>query len=125
MQLRVSQLAVVGFLALLAPAVFAQELFGSIAYSEKDRQYGWANNYPTRAAAEKAAVDSCRRSGKDCRSVLWFRNGCGALVTGPDGHGAGWAATEPGAVNNALKACAAKSGACALTRSFCTGKEPG
>jgi hypothetical protein len=123
MQLRVSQLAVVAFLALPAPAAFGQ-LFGSIAYSEKDRQYGWANNYPTRAAAEKAAVESCRTSGKNCRSVLWFRNGCGALVTGPDGHGAGWAATEPGAVNNALKACAAKSGACALTRSFCT-KEPG
>src|SRR5919106_2285740 len=72
MQLRVSQLAVVAFLALPAPAAFGQ-LFGSIAYSEKDRQYGWANNYPTRAAAEKAAVESCRTSGKNCRSVLWFR----------------------------------------------------
>jgi hypothetical protein len=109
-------------LAFVPASGLAAELFGSIAYSQKDRQYGWANNYPTRAAAEEAALASCRKLGGECRAVLWFRNGCGALVTWPDGHGVGWAETQTGAVNNALKICTAKSTACALTSSFCTGK---
>lgn len=125
--LRVSQrqLRRLAFLAALLPQLaLGQELFGSFAYSEKQQKYGWANNYPTRDAAQQAALDSCRKNAPDCQVVLWFRNACGALVTGPDGHGAGWAATEPAAVNKALKVCSTKSPACALTRSFCTEHAP-
>lgn len=107
---------------MLAEPALAQELFGSFAYSEKERQYGWANNYRTRDAAEQAALASCRKGAADCEVVLWFRNACGALVTGPEGHAAAWGLTEAAAVNKALKACASKSPACALTRSFCTGR---
>jgi len=56
--------------------------------------------------------------------VLWFRNACGALVTGPAGHGAAWDETETAAVNKALKTCTAKSEGCALTRAFCTAHKP-
>jgi len=120
--LRVSQLAALATLAVVPQLGVAQELFGSIAYSEKAREYGWANNYSTREAAEQAALKFCRKSAADCRTVLWFRNACGALVTGPGGHGAGWADSQTAAVNKALKICASRSAACAVTRSFCTGK---
>ena len=81
--LRVSQLAALAMLAVVPCVAAAQELFGAIAYSEKAQKYGWANNYPTRDDATKAALEFCAKNGPDCRVVLWFRNACGALVTGP------------------------------------------
>jgi hypothetical protein len=119
---RVSQLAALALLAVLPALALAQELFGSIAYSAKENQYGWANNYVTRDAAEEAALASCRKTSSDCKVVLWFRNACGALVTWPEGHATAWDDTQEGAVNKALKSCSARSNGCALTRSFCTGK---
>ena len=109
-------------LALLPSIGLTQELFGAFAYSAKERKHGWANNYPSRKAAEQAALDQCRKNAADCQSILWFRNACGALVTGPDAVAADWAEDQNAAVNKALKTCAAKSTSCALTQSFCTGK---
>lgn len=107
----------------LSPATgLAQELFGAFAYSTKERKHGWANNYPSRKAAEQAALEQCRKDAADCQSILWFRNACGALVTGPEAVAADWAENQNAAVNKALKTCAAKSTSCALTQSFCTGK---
>jgi hypothetical protein len=120
--LRVSQLVTLAMLAVVPHVAAAQELFGAIAYSDKAQKYGWANNYPTRQAATQAALASCAKEGPECSVVLWFRNSCGALVTGPDGYGAAWEANQTAAVNKALKLCAARSRACAVTRSFCTGK---
>ena len=120
--LRVSQLAALAMLAVVPHVAAAQELFGAIAYSEKAQKYGWANNYPERDGATKAALEFCARNGPDCRVVLWFRNACGALVTGPDGHGAAWAENRKVAINRATKLCAERSEACKLTRSFCTGQ---
>lgn len=120
--MRVSQLAALALLAVVPPLAAAQELFGAIAYSDKAHKYGWANNYPTRDGATKAALEGCAKNGPDCHVVLWFRNACGALVTGPDGHGAAWEKTQTGAVNKALRLCARRSEACAVTHSFCTGK---
>jgi Domain of unknown function (DUF4189) len=120
--LRVSQFAALAMLAIVPRLVAAQELFGAIAYSETAHKYGWASNFPGRDQATKAALDGCAKHGPDCRVVLWFRNACGALVTGPTGHGAAWAENRSVAVNRATRLCAARSEACKLTRSFCTGK---
>jgi len=120
--LRVSQLAALVVLAVVPHVAAAQELFGAIAYSDNAHKYGWANNYPTRDGATKAALDGCAKNGPDCRVVLWFRNACGALVTGPDSHGAAWAESRKAAISKAAKLCAERSEACKLTRSFCTGK---
>lgn len=109
-------------LLLIPQMAFAQELFGAVAYSAKERQHGWSNNYSSRKAAEQAAMDACRKNAGDCKNILWFRNACGALVTGPDGYGADWAESNTAAVNKALKTCTGKSAGCAVTLSFCTGK---
>ena len=120
--MRVSQLAALALLAVVPQLASAQELFGAIAYSEKAHAYGWANNQPTRRAATQAALAFCAKNGPQCQAVLWFRNACGALVTGPDGYGAAWEKTQTRAVNKALRLCARRSEACAVTHSFCTGK---
>lgn len=109
-------------LALSPARGLTQELFGAFAYSTKERKHGWANNFPSRKAAEQAALEQCRKDAADCQSILWFRNACGALVTGPDAVAADWAESQNAAVNKALKSCAARSTSCALTQSFCTGK---
>ena len=120
--LRVSQLAALAMLVVVPQLAAAQELFGAIAYSDKAQKYGWANNFPARDDATQAALEGCAKNGPECRVVLWFRNACGALVTGPDGHGAAWAESRKAAISKAAKLCAERSEACKLTRSFCTGK---
>jgi Domain of unknown function (DUF4189) len=120
--LRVSQFTALAMLAVIPQVAAAQELFGAIAYSDKAQKYAWANNYPDRDDATKAGLEFCAKNGPECRVVLWFRNACGALVTGPNGHGAAWAENRKVAINRATKLCAERSAACKLTRSFCTGK---
>jgi Domain of unknown function (DUF4189) len=120
--LRVSQFTALAMLAQIPQVAAAQELFGAIAYSDKAQKYAWANNYPDRDDATKAGLEFCAKNGPECRVVLWFRNACGALVTGPNGHRAAWAENRKVAINRATKLCAERSAACKLTRSFCTGK---
>lgn len=118
--LRVSQLAALLIASTIAGAAGAADYFGAIAYSAKTRQYGWANNHPSRDAAEQAALPVCRKGADDCRIVVWFRNGCGALAAGTRSYGANWAEDKAAAEKKAIAACAKRSGKCTLVRSFCT-----
>ena len=110
-------------LGLCPAAAFAQELFGAFAYSAKEKKHGWAINYSSKEAAEKAALEHCQKNAETCQNILWFRNACGALVTGPGGFGAEWAEDQTHAVNKALKACATRSPSCAVTATYCTAKQ--
>jgi hypothetical protein len=119
--LRVSQLLLL--MGLLAPcAASAQEHYGAIAYSSTTKAHGWARDYPGRSAAEKAAVANCAQHAADCSPVLWFRNACGALATGPKGAGWAWAHAQEAADRDALNACAKHSRACTVKQRFCTTK---
>jgi serine/threonine-protein kinase len=110
------------FIALLLPSLAcAQDFFGSIVYSIEARQYGWANNQPSREAAEQAAMGACRKLASDCRVLVWFRNSCGALATASKSHAAETADTQSEAEAKAMKLCAKRSRHCKVTRSFCTG----
>ena len=109
-------------LALFPAAAAAQELFGAFAYSVKEKKHGWAINFPTKEAAEKAALEHCQKNAETCQNILWFRNACAALVTGPEGFAAEWAEDQTNAVNKALKACATRSPSCAVTATYCTAK---
>jgi hypothetical protein len=121
--LRVSQLAALFIASMVASAGHGADYFGAIAYSAQTRQYGWANNHPSRDSAEQAALPVCRKGGvDDCRVVVWFRNGCGALAVGVRGFGADWGESKAPAEKKALAACARRSPKCTLTRSFCTGQ---
>ena len=95
--LRVSQLAALFIASMVASAGHGADYFGAIAYSAQTRQYGWANNHPSRDSAEQAALPVCRKGGAD------------------------WGESKAPAEKKALAACARRSGKCTLTRSFCTG----
>ena len=116
--LRVSQLFL---LAVVVPSIAsAQDYYGAIAYSESTKSHGWSKDHPSREAAEKAATTGCAKFASDCRPVLWFRNGCGALATGTQGPGWEWGTDQTTADRAALRACAKQSTACTVKRRVCT-----
>jgi hypothetical protein len=118
----VSKLAVALIAILALPVISSaplEEHFGAIAYSSQTRAHGWAQNYPSRDAAEQAALSLCRKHASDCRAVLWFRNACGAFATGTNGPGWGWAQTQLAADNEALKLCGTHSTDCSVQRRIC------
>ena len=119
--LRVSQLALL--LACVAPGALAADYFGAIAYSTSTGAHGWAKDHPSQAAAQKAARAACGKHAKDCKPVLWFKNGCGALATGPrSGAGWDWAADQTLADRRAISACSQQSSACTVKQRVCTSK---
>jgi serine/threonine-protein kinase len=101
-------------------AVPAAEYYGAIAYSQSKGAHGWAKDYQSREGAEKAALVSCAKFAADCKAVLWFKNGCGALATGPKGAGWAWDQAQAAADQGALNACAKHSSACTVKRRVCT-----
>ena len=117
--LRISQLLLL--VAALVPCVsLAQDYYGAIAYSNKTKAHGWAKDYPARAPAEKAALANCAKHAEDCSAVLWFKNACGSLATGPKGSGWAWATAQGEADRAALNACARHSSACTVKQRVCT-----
>ena len=121
--LRVSQLLLLVGLLLPCAASSAQEHYGAIAYSDRTRSHGWSKDYPSRAAAEKAAIAGCAKHADDCRAVLWFKNGCGALATGPrSGVGWDWAEDQTMADRRAISTCSQQSSACTVKQRVCTSR---
>lgn len=96
--------------------------FGAIAYSPAASSHGYSYNYATQWAAENRALQECERySGMgDCRIIVWFKNGCGALAEGNGGYGSGWGATRALAERNALQSCSQYAYNCRITRWVCT-----
>jgi serine/threonine-protein kinase len=119
--LRVSQAVIL--IALLFPAlVLAEDYFGAIAYSPRTGADGWAKDHPSRKAAERAALSGCRQHAKDCRSVVWFKNGCGTLATSAKAYGWGWGTTQELADAEAIKACGKHASGCKVKRQVCTAR---
>jgi hypothetical protein len=108
-------------LLIWAPAMaMAADYFGAIAYSPGKRAHGWAKDHPSREAAERAALAGCRKHAEDCQAVLWFKNACGALATGPKGAGWAWDPAQQPADQAALNVCAKHSKACTVKQRVCT-----
>lgn len=95
--------------------------FGAIAYSESTGRFGssWQNS--NRADAEELAISACNRP--DCRSVVWFRNGCGALARARNGAVVyAWSGGSlADAKRRASNRCTAQWGSCKLICSVCSG----
>jgi serine/threonine-protein kinase len=107
--------------ALLFPAaVLAADYFGAIAYSTRSGANGWAKDHPSREAAERAALAACSKHAKDCKAVLWFKNGCGALAVSAKAYGWGWGTTQALADGEAIKACAKHASGCKVKHQVCT-----
>jgi hypothetical protein len=104
----------------------AQYLYGAIARSRYTGDKGYAWNYPTRIAAENAALYQCERvsGARDCAVMLWFRNACGSIAESRDGSaaGTGWGTSRSLAERYALQSCGTVGWGCRVVRTFCTGR---
>jgi serine/threonine-protein kinase len=119
--LRVSQAVIL--VALLFPALaLAEDYFGAIAYSPRTGADGWAKDHPSRRAAERAALSGCREHAEDCRAVVWFKNGCGALAISAKVYGWGWGTTQALADAEAMRACGKHASGCKVKRQVCTAR---
>lgn len=111
-----------GLCSLLSSTVAADTTrFGAIAYSESSGRFGSSWRVANRGDAEQQAVSACNRP--DCRPVVWFRNGCGALARARNGAvvyawSGGWLAD---AKLRASNRCTAQWGSCKLICSVCSG----
>jgi hypothetical protein len=83
--------------------------FAAIAYSPATGKYGYAYNYRSRSAAEKAALEKC--DAEDARIACWVNRGFCALALGDDKTcwGVGWryggGSSNTDAKDTALKEC--------------------
>jgi serine/threonine-protein kinase len=113
--------ATIGLTAVSAPvAAFAADLYGSIAYSQSSRNYAWATDYNSQYEAENAAMNECYKRAGDCKSALWFVNGCGALAVGDDGGwGSNWGTNFREAQNKAISQCNGVSYNCKVVITKC------
>src|SRR5262245_2529559 len=95
-----------------APTVQADEIkvdpdkYGAIAFSPKTKKYGYAYNFSTQEAAEKAALAAVKAD--DAKNLTWVKYGWAALVIAEDGaygydHTFGDGATDGEAVEKAIK----------------------
>ena len=112
-------------LAVATPKAHAQGYFGAIAYSEASGSHGYSYDFSTRSAAEVKAVRECENySGYgDCRVLVWFQNGCGALAKSPSGaYGSGWGDQRVTAERYALEGCSQHGQGCSITRWVCTSR---
>lgn len=89
--------------ALTAGAAQASNQYGAIAFNKQTRAYGYSYNHASQAAAEADAVARC--AGSQCRSMMWFANGCGALAVGSITYGAGSGPTKAIALQQATDRC--------------------
>ncbi|MEB3337148.1 MAG: DUF4189 domain-containing protein [Leptolyngbyaceae bacterium] len=101
----------------------ARDYYGAITYSEDSGAHGYSYDYATRRAAETRALSECESNAGtgDCEVLVWFKNGCGALATAPDGaYGSGWAGNRTGAEDQAISSCSQYARGCRVKRWVCT-----
>ncbi|MFI9510189.1 DUF4189 domain-containing protein [Nocardia sp. NPDC052566] len=84
------------------PAHAASNYYGAIAVSSSTGRYGYSYDYPSYAAAEGRALSGC--GAGDCKVLVSWRNGCGALAYSSKYWSAGAASTLPAARSKALAA---------------------
>ena len=105
----------------MASADTRHQRFGAIAYSESSGRFGSSWQLGSQFDAEERAVLACNRP--DCRPVVWFKNGCGALARARNGAIVyAWSgASLTDAKLRASNRCTAQWGSCKLICSVCSG----
>jgi hypothetical protein len=93
-----------------------RNLYGSIAFDPTTGASGFSYNHHSSEAAEADAVRRCGRV--NCRSMMWFGNGCGALAVNGYRYGAAVGSTRGEAQTRAVNRCAA--GNCRVLTWACT-----
>lgn len=86
--------------AMLAVPASALAFYGSIAINPQTEAFGGSYKWPSRPAAERAALRHCRGS---CKTLLWVRNYCAAAVVNRKGFWGGFGATHLAAIRAARR----------------------
>jgi serine/threonine-protein kinase len=109
-----------GLSGMSASADTRYQRFGAIAYSESSGRFGSSWQFTNQYDAEQQAVSSCNRP--DCRTVVWFKNGCGSLARARNGAIVyAWRGSLTDAKLRASNRCTAQWGSCKLICSVCSG----
>ena len=106
----------------LSSAEDSSSRFGAIAFSPSTRMYGYVFDYPDKDSARKGAIEERKLHAEknDCKAVVDFENGCGALAVGDIGYGTGWGDSLGTAQHKALDSCSSWTGGCHIVRWVCT-----
>jgi hypothetical protein len=100
----------------------ADNAWGAIAYSRKDKISGWSFEQDDKATAERIALQYCaRQGGAKCLVEASFNHTCGAIAA--DGELVGWgtSATKAAAQQQALAGCGRVGGKkCAVEGAVCS-----
>jgi len=96
--------------------------FGAIAYSPSSGARGYSYDYSSRREAEARAMSECSANGRGCKTVIWFKNACGALARGSNGWGSAWAGNRGNAERAAIANCSKHTGGCRVLTWSCTSK---
>ena len=121
-------IAVLGTVVGLSAPLQAQDLHGSIAFSQEStggHAWGIAWSFDSPGSAAREAISQCSASGgTQCAQVGWFREACGALAIGDgNGYGTGWGATTAAAEQDALGQCRAVNANCRVEIARCSQSE--
>ncbi len=80
MRLHIGALVSIVSIAVSLPAQ-AGDLYGAIAYSKSDGQWGHAYDYGSESEANRTAMGHCRDAGgRSCEIAMRVVNGCGAVA---------------------------------------------
>ena len=111
--------------------------WGALAFSSPHAKYfGWAVDFTSKEAAERAAVDACNAKeaaktggNRSCHVHEWFHGECGALAVHAASDGTidkyGWAhaVSRADAELAAMQACQAKGGTACKIEVWACNKE--
>ncbi len=95
--------------------------FGAIAYGD-NRAEGISWNKGSQAEADDAALDTCAKTGSNCKIVYRYRDTCAALAVNPGSQhiAAATGRIEIDAKANAIEACQNSGGKCFTNLSACS-----
>ena len=95
--------------------------WGAIAYSAKDKGFGFSTGWNDLEKAKKVAMENCSKHGAECKLWAWYDHSCGAIAQ--DGKVVTWgtAPLRANAEQRALEECKKAGGKqCAIEVSQCS-----
>ena len=95
--------------------------WGAIAADPKAPSLGFSTGFPSKRAAERAALADCRgKGGLQCVVDISYYNQCAALVVGDQRYSTARAATAKEAAALGTRTCEAASSGCRLYYTDCS-----
>jgi hypothetical protein len=98
-----------------------QKAWGAIAYSAKDKGFGFSDGWNDLAQAKKVAMDNCAKHGAECKLWAYYDHSCGAIAA--DGNTVTWGTSNVKATaeQRAMEECKKAGGRnCAVEVSVCS-----